>query len=102
MNTKEANLERLGRAEHARWAAWVRSHISKGESDQGTDTVHFPASYIEHLQTLCDLDYDALAPAEQDKDKKVVYEFLGDIPFVAENLPDCPYGPVEDFWSSDT
>lgn len=97
MNEQERNLERLGDAEHERWAAWVRSHLKKGNRLPNGDLV-FPAGYIRHLENLCAVSYAELDATEQDKDKKVVYEFLGEVSFIRENLPECPYGPVEEFW----
>ncbi len=100
MNNKEKHLEQLGHAEHERWAAWVRSHLQKGHKQPNGD-VCLSASYVRYLEELCAKSYEELTSADRDKDKKVVYEFLGDIPFIRENLPDCPFGPVEDFWNKE-
>ena len=94
---KEENLEWLGNAEHERWSFWVRAHLAKGAKQQNGDVV-LPAAYVRHLQRLCDTPYKDLSPEEQDKDKKVVYEFLSELALISDNLPECPFGPVEDFW----
>ena len=97
---KEENLEWLANAEHKRWSAWVKSHLNKGAKQTNGD-VCFPAAYIRRLLHLCETAYEDLHPQEQDKDKKVVYEFLAELDIIGDNLPECPFGPVEDFWKEE-
>ncbi len=90
---KEALLEQLANAEHERWVAYMKHHLSNGKRQPGHSGLWFPEVYVRGLERLCELPYAKLYPHEQDLDKQVVYEFLSEISVIGERLPPCPFGP---------